>query len=1062
MLRLRFFAKGFSRSFSEFPNHYNIEKARIDLKLASAKNLDSFINDLDLSKTSHSMLAYTLTNVDTQKRKLESEVWKKLHKIRNEVEGNLDKLDSQGIVNFCEWYANPYRVAKGASLTKEKKKLLIDRINEYIINRSFDRKQILSIHENLAPQAFKIEELENEVEKIAMSKLNLEEISKILTGTGRLIYTSKKRIFFTCMERILQLNKEELDGRRLAKILDALAIKCPMSVQNCLSDFLKFIEDSLPRWEGNDLLSVIKFYENSNPFYWSTCQTALYRLNTLLSNDQPIHFIIELTSLLKKQAKALPIADKIILKGLQIIKEKLSKESIDSENIKKILRIIGQNIDYQTALTLAHQINSKTLYFQKRMEIFEKASWLYVNKEGNLFPLTDLISIEINYIRIKNLEYPEHRCKIDALFSISHTNNYELYGLQKMKDLLIDDLREWITLSGDNTKLFMNIVHNKEYSSKFCRAIKPLQATAFRSLKRLSKECNSLFFSILLYECDPEKWKDFVIENKNNFSFEDILRAIRFYQGPFEAIIFLLEEYKNKLAPRWIGAAMDRIVEVENVQVLNDFARILNKIDPHYLLNDAGIFSRINKFSYLLRNSDSSLLIDLFDGAFKLLKDLPIHSVLGNQNIRILSLVSQFGKLEPEIADSVLSNYSYVNDIDKIEMLTISSKSTDLELRKNIINNVFNKINEKLNFHLLPLIIREYWYHPNTEIDNYIIDALKKFVPLLGKNSVWIMADVISKLSQVNINDHLELYNAISSLLKELALNNVGKLSYPDCDKLLDLAHNNIPMDLNFAQIISENSRNYKLLDKESKREHFIEKIKTIGLFDKNAVLAVCNKHDNFRTAYLAETISCLAELRFEKEAWANQMANELIDYVEDKKISFENDKEHINWIYGLVAFKANKLETMRHIENSKYFDCELPTFKHFLLENHFSMDPDYEGVRFLNQEIHKYWQDFDYFKHFGIHKPLITLIESSFNKVNLEIQIGTFFDKSWVPFYIPSKKTALWPVTKSVLLYQSNKERGEFFMYRNQILRKIKDFKILSEEEVNSIGKIDMKQFLN
>ncbi|CAG9325359.1 unnamed protein product [Blepharisma stoltei] len=93
----------------------------------------------------------------------------------------------------------------------------------------------------------------------------------------------------------------------------------------------------------------------------------------------------------------------------------------------------------------------------------------------------------------------------------------------------------------------------------------------------------------------------------------------------------------------------------------------------------------------------------------------------------------------------------------------------------------------------------------------------------------------------------------------------------------------------------------------------------------------------------------------------------------------------------------------MRHIENSKYFDCELPTFKHFLLENHFSIDPDYNGVRFLNQEIHKYWQDFDYFKHFGIHKPLIKLIESSFNKANLEIQIGTFFDKIWIPFYIPS-----------------------------------------------------------
>ncbi|CAG9325355.1 unnamed protein product [Blepharisma stoltei] len=1058
MLRLRFFAKGFFRSFSEFSNHYNIGKARIDLKLASAKSLESFINDIDVSKTSHSMLAYTLQIVDMQNQRSGSEAWNKLKKIKNEVEENLEKLDSQGIVNFCEWIASSYRFTTEVSLTKEKKKILIDCVNKHLISRSFDRKQILSIYENLVPKGFKMEELENEVKKMAGSKLNLEEISKILTGTGRFIYTSKRSLFFACMKRILQLNKEELDGRHLAKILDALAIKQPTSIQIYFSDFLKLIEDSLPRWEENDLLSVIKFYKNNTDGYKGLYQSALKRLNILLSNNQSIEFIIELTTLLKNSPKNCFIADEIVLKSILIIKEKLSKESIDSENIIKILRLIGPNIDYQTALTLAHQINSKTLYLNELMQIFEKASWLCISKEGKLFPFANLISNKISYKKIEDIGC---HYKIDVLFSIIHTNNYELYGLQKIKDLLIDDLREWITLSDDNTKLFISIASRKEYSSKFYRAIKPLQATAFRSLIRLSKECNSLFFSILLYECDPEKWKDFVIENKNNFSFEDILSTIRFYKGPFEAIIFLLEKYKNKLSPWWIGAAMDRIVEVKNVQILNDFARILNKIDPHYLLYEKNIIIRIDKFNHLFLHSDFSLLTDLFAGALKLLKDLPIDSIFSNRNILILSFASMLGKLEPEIADSVLSNYSYMNDIDQWNMLTISSKCTDMKLRKNIIDKVFNKFHEKLNHTALPQIIKRYWYHPKTEIDNYIIDALKKIVPLLGKYGLWAMADVIYKLSQVNINDHLELYNAISSLLKELVLKNVGKILFAEFDILLGLAHNNMPMDLNFAQIISENTRNYKLYDSENKREKLIEKIKTVGLSDKNAVLAVCNKHDNFRTAYLAETISCLAELRFEKEAWANHMANELMDYVEDKKISFENDKEHINWIYGLVAFKASKSEIMRHIENSKYFECESPTFKHFLLENHFSMDPNYKEIRILNQETQKYWQDFDYFKYFGIEKTLISRIESSSSKANLEVKAGAFIDGIWMPFYIPLKNTALWPVTNSVLLYRSNLLKGEFLMHRNQIIRKVNDLRILSKEETNKIGEIDIKQFL-
>ncbi|CAG9325298.1 unnamed protein product [Blepharisma stoltei] len=1051
MLRLRFFAKGFSRSFSEFPNHYKAEKAQIDLKLASAKTLDSFINDIDLSKTSHSMLAYTLAKVYKENQKIDPEALRKLFKIRDEVKENIAKLDFQGIANFCDWYSS---LTTKIFLAKETKKLLIDRINKYLISHSFDRKQILSIYENLTPEGFRIEELDREIKKIAMSKLNLEEISKILTGCGRFIYTSNISLFFACMERLFQLNKEELDGKHLAKILDALAIKQPAKIHHYLSDFVKFIEESLSRWEENDLLSVIRFYKYYNSGYRIPYQIALKRLNILLSNDQSIEFIIELASLLKNHPIIYFIADNIALKGLQIIKEKLSKESIDLENIKKILRLIGPNIDYQTALALADQINSKTLYFEQGMEMIEKASWLCVNKEGKLFPLANLISNEINYKRIKDLEF---RYKIDALFSIIHINNFELYGLQKLKDFLIDELKEWIALSGDNIKLFINLVYDKEYSSKFCRAIKPLQAIAFCSIKKLSKEFDWLHYSIMLYESDPEKWKDFVIENKNSFSYEDILRAIRYYKGPFAAIIFLLQTYKNKLFPQWIGAAMDRIPEKENAQVLNDFARILNKIDPHYLVYEDSIITRMDNFGYFFRNSDFSLLPDLFDDAYKLIKDLPIDSVFNNWNIKILSHVSRLGKLEPEMADSVVSNYAYMKELDQLPMLTIASKCTDLELRKNIINKVFN--GKHIHF-LLPLIIKAYWCHPKTEeVDNYIIDILKKIVPLLGKSCLSILGNVIAKLHQKNINEHLELYNAISSLLKEFVLNNVEKLSFGDLNVLLHLALINMPMDLNFAQIIWQNSKNNKLPSNEYKRVDIIEKIKAIGLSDKNAVLAICNKQYNFRAAYLAETISCLAELRFENESWAKKMANGLMDYVEDKKISFENDKEHINWIYGLVAFKANKSEIMRHLENCKFFDCELPTFKHFLLENHFSMDPDYKGVRFLNQEIQKYWQDFDYFKHFGIHPSLIRLIESSFNKANLEIQIGTFFDKIWIPFYVPSKKTALWPVTNSVLLYQSNKLRGECFMYRNQILRKVSNLKMLSEEEAN---KIDIQQFLN
>ncbi|CAG9331336.1 unnamed protein product [Blepharisma stoltei] len=394
------------------------------------------------------------------------------------------------------------------------KKKLIDRINEHVINRSFDRKQILLIYEIMAPFVFKISELENEVDRIADSQLNLEEISKILTGAGRTIYLSNIKQFFSCMKQIIQLNKEELNVSYLSKILNVLSIiSASQASKEYLSTFLMHIENNLHRWKKNDLLSIIKIYKNNNLGYQDLHINALKRLNAFLCNSQPIEFVTELASLLKNSERKNYIADEIFSKSYQIIKEKLSKESIDFENLKQILDFIGPNIDHQTALLLADQINSKNFSHNDAMEIFSKASWLLcINKEGKLFSLADLIQKKFSYN-----QFQKHHRKIDILISIILTKNYEMHGLQEIKEYLIDEIKESITLSIDNLKKFINTLKDKEYSSKLYREWKPLQATAFRLLEKTQIKNNSLHFSMFFYESNPEKWKDFVIENKNIF-----------------------------------------------------------------------------------------------------------------------------------------------------------------------------------------------------------------------------------------------------------------------------------------------------------------------------------------------------------------------------------------------------------------------------------------------------------------------------------------------------------------------------------------------------------------
>ncbi|CAG9318148.1 unnamed protein product [Blepharisma stoltei] len=1052
MLGIRFLIKTSSRSFAQIQG---VKKAIIDMKFLSSKNFNSFLDDIDIPRASLPILAYTLKIAKDVPKNSLIEARGKLYQIISEVENNLNKLDSQGVLNYCEWISGSGKSFNAYYLPRNKKKILISRINELISSHSFSRKQILWIYENVVPLGFFIEEIKNEIEKIVndSSSLTLEEISQIFIGCGKHLFSSEK-----FMSRILQLSsQEELDMKSLAKILHSLS---KIEFKESFKIFAKAIEKTIPRWKDNDLLLVLEFYKNHNRFGLNTYFQVLERVDKLLEDEQPIEFVIKLAFLLKEESKNVIIIEKIISKCFKIIKSKLSCKFIGVENLKEILDLLKPIIDSQTAQLLAEQLKNTTSLPDQSLELFQKATKIFINNKGKLIPLTDFIIVKklINIDGTK-IKYLEFSCKLDILRTIESSKASQLYGLGKIKDVLIDDLKVWLSLRRANISKFCQLISYNDYSSKYSKVLKPLQHEVYNSLKTWDSSINRLYFSMLFYESDPAKWEDFFIENKKLFSSEEVWKAIRFYKGSFKAIIFILQAYKNNLSTRWISESMKRIIEVHDAEVLNDFAQILNRMDPHYLLNEEYIYQQNQCFSHLLANSDFSIMEDLFAGASNLLKDSPIETIFSKNNIKILFLAAILGKLDAELADKIVSNYAYMKKTDWWSILAISSKCSDMKLRESLIKNIFN---DKLEPRFIIRAIDKYWYHPETkEIDRFISNFLNKTISNLERsNGIFYMIAMLRRLWEVNINQHLDLFKTISSLTKKLILQNIGYLNFTDLDFMLNLANKEMFEDLNFGFIISKNNINSKYQNSESSRDMLIEKMKTVGISSKDAVLAVCNNADNFSSSYLARTISCLADLRFEKQKWATDMAQNLIDYAENKEIVFQNDLEHINWIYGLISFNADKSTIMRHIENSQYFDCEQPTFKHFLLANHIRMDPDFKGVDILDQKTRQYWREFDYFNYFGIDTSFINLIKSALNKSDFTVKTESFIDGIWLPFYIPNRKIVLWPKTNSIFLYHSNNFKGEFNMHRNHILRKLNDVLILNREDVNQIEKL--KQFLN
>ncbi|CAG9322344.1 unnamed protein product [Blepharisma stoltei] len=1069
MLRLRLLIQN-TRLFSALTPKSGIERAVIDMKLSRSKDLESFLNDMDISKISACQLAYTLKLAvnKSQKGQFESNETKvKLYQIIEKAENSISKLDSNGIVDFCEWLANSH-LFKKRFLSIEKKQLLISRITQLLVNKSLDRKQIMSIYEHLPAQGYYIQELEDEVAYITYNpeELSLEEISQIFVANGKYMYSRSTDLFSICMKRIFSLSQtEELDAHYLSKIMESLVCELDnRKYRNQIKMFLKIVENTLPRWKENGLISILKFYKTHRAFDKNLWLRALERIDKMLESGQTLEFAIEIANLLKEDTKTVLIIDKIILNCMKTINSKMFSDSINEVNIRKILDFVKPNIDLETAKLLSSQINRYKFTYIPSFEAFRQASLININIKGKLLPLLNFIPREKfmknDYSKIENISGID---KIGILNCIVLTKDYKAHGLDRISSIIISSLNNWLLQDDHNVITLCEWMSHREYSTELMRALKPIQPIIYKGLankEKAEKSVWNLNYFMKFYEADPVAWRLFLTENSNIFSIQGVAEAIKHFGGPFEAINYLLSNYEKKLSPIWIGIAMKKITEISDNAIWNDFLRILNKLDPYDFLNEKSIYTK-NDFFYHLNNmkGELSLISDLISGSYKLIKDLPVDFLFDKGNLKVLYLAARLGMLETEVADRVFSNNAFNRENNIWMLLIISLKCSDVEISKVALNKVFN---QNMGVNLLTTTIKRYLsYSKNEIIESFIINFLKDYIPKLHTESLFKLLQILNSFSETNKNDHIELWNVLASLTKEFVLKAIGYLTFNELTELISFAGKHLSLDIDYGYILWKNQNISKYMNPERSREKLIEKIRDIGLDAREAVQSVCNKQNDFSSAYLSGTLSCLADLRFEQENWAREVTQNMINFVESKALVFESDREYTNWIYGLVAFRENKSLIMKHIENSKYFDCEQPTFKHFLLADHFQLDPDFKSINIYEEKVKKFWHDFDYFKCFGIDQPLIDHIISSFNKANLEIKAGEYIDGTWAPFYIPSINSAVIPITSPILLYYSNIIRGDFHLHRQHLLKKVNNVIILSKEDTTKNMNLDIRKYL-
>lgn len=179
--------------------------------------------------------------------------------------------------------------------------------------------------------------------------------------------------------------------------------------------------------------------------------------------------------------------------------------------------------------------------------------------------------------------------------------------------------------------------------------------------------------------------------------------------------------------------------------------------------------------------------------------------------------------------------------------------------------------------------------------------------------------------------------------------------------------------------------------------------------------------------------LSSVAELGFYTEDWAQNMLGTMTRvYMSNKGFLFQSDIT--NWIWGLIMLKAPYNAVVKAIEVSNSLGKQrVFGVRDILLKTHFEQNPysvEYSSA-LTQSEID---QILDPLNLFGLSDSVIEATVGVLRENGIEAQALTTVSGVWAPFFIPSKRTVIWPL--SVKVQTSTKEvlRGSMFMHYNQL----------------------------
>ncbi|CAG9311358.1 unnamed protein product [Blepharisma stoltei] len=887
------------------------------------------------------------------------------------------------------------------------------------------------------------------------NRMNFSQIKRFLIGLSNVKHYYSNEIADTLIQVLLNRSSDDYEAEipeLMSSLYEVSKVYPEGGMWRAIDKFESYLANQ--KLKGEEMVKILEFYWIAKNSKAPLVQKCIEGLNDLAANDPT--FLEENFRFLVKGLQTFCIRTGVKMpQGLvdKIIDFKM--KTIDQEHINDISELC-KALGY-----IANEIPKDLLeFFQKSLENAETIQFLQLvlglSKLDPEFNLENYSNFR-NGIkkRIMGSSFFSRFIMVDLIDKLEHPSAKEI--LLDLLDLINDDTIS-IIRSCKHCLNFMRDLRNANLDESSKKKIQPSIIHVMKTLDNNWDDSRPWFglFRLLWLAKGNENLFSKIISTKDipKGSVEVTLERVSKLDVSLKAILCILR--KGGGSP-YASSQVQSMKYVSLSSEKSEVEQLLTKLNER----DIGRAITCDEFDLIYyRFFETVYMKGLLFNIKTYLQEFNAYMdddfLMEHKGLFIGGMMGRAKVLESQIGLKLLENHKNSYDLASLIRVASALPSIPEDINAILLEKIF-KIDRQRSFKYFSAYFMEYLYSPlkGGKKEEQFIGELKEFIESLSKYEYDSLVYALNVFSSDYNGPHPQLAEAFTAAcLNKIA--SIAQISDNDMkikalDSLADFKTANAEL-LNIIIGSFGDSANYRdlkgIVKCLTKRG-----INTEGIFQAFSEEMMKNPKEHLKDWPMI--VRTLADLGLHSNPWASTLVSELVKEYDSSNCEFYSKNSYVQWIWGLLHFSIPQETIINSIEKYNALNDKAGFSLYLLNLSNFFVESPYPVKMKLSNPLKELNSFVDAQVDFGIKPRAFKVLDDIIvKKIKLLTNKNASVERVWSPYYVPSLKTSIWPISKEIKLFNNKDFKGTFLWHKKSLEKNCKilaidqDFLIDSPEE--------------